>query len=232
MPLGQLYPEAFIRGHRKSETFFCCHNQGLGLTSRRYWRDLLWAFRERGRTPGRHTPPTVDPLNFCCLLCRQHWLGWGRGPRALSPSGLVSQTVLPPWEVPSCLRPTGGRTEIGDICLSGPLAPPSPPTRPRLFLQEPPNNRPPCSAGQPEERQATLFPSERCSPAFHSPHPSPGPETDTLHFWWLVCNSAPCRPSVQGHRGLGPLDISQAFHLPVDGKLKCQAGTFLPKDRV
>lgn len=139
-PWGSCPLKAFLCGDKKAKNFFYCHILGLELTSSGTYRDLLWGFRERGGTRGGHTRPPRIPRTSDASPADNTQLGWGRGPPspALPPRGLAPQLVLPPWEVPSTLRPAGAELKL---VTSVSLAPWLwlPPTHPRVILQEPPD---------------------------------------------------------------------------------------------
>lgn len=156
---------------------------------------MLWELIEKGGTLGSHTAPAqitwhpqilfASPADSCgvegVLKCQPKWT---------SP-----QPVLPPWEVPSCLRPAGAELKLV-TCAS--LAPRSwiPPTHPQNLPAG-------TSEARGEDRQMLSL-SLSCSLAFSMRQPSLSwpltveLETPISGGW---SDSGHCCPSVQETMG-------------------------------
>lgn len=122
MPLGQLYPESSHLWKQKGQEILGGHILGLGLTSKGAGGTCSGgSWREKG--PQGAPPAHPESPKLPLPPCRPHSALRGRGPQG---------PAFPKWPgPPACPSTLGspqlpqaswGRTEIGDICLSGPLA--------------------------------------------------------------------------------------------------------------
>ena len=171
---------AFICGDKTADNFFCCQDLGLGLTSMGYRREVQVVQGESGDPREAHPAHPGSPELPLPPAPASKW----PGPPAC-PSTLGS---------PKLPQASQGRTEIGDICLSGPLAP-APAHSPQSF----------CRSLQSREQQRVLPSLSERRPAV-SPHPRTAPPTparalrepDTPWFWRLARDSVHCRPLLRG----------------------------------
>lgn len=139
-PGGRLYPQGLPFWGQKGGDILLWPCPGLQLASSGSG-GTDYGGSGRGEGPegafrAHHGPPGL-PMPSRQRAAPRWGLEGVLGP-SLPPSGLAPQHVLPPWEVPSSLRPAGAELKLVTSASPAPGLQ-HPPTHPRVFLREPPD---------------------------------------------------------------------------------------------